>query len=116
MPHATSSGLDWPFRSRKRLEKKLADSAVREVTETTEHPIHPIHTAEPSGEAPVTGKQPNREAKLVLTVTEAAEVLGLSRGLAYELVRTGAIPSIRFGRRLVVPKVRLEALLQTGSL
>ncbi len=32
MPHATSSGLDWPFRSRKRLEKKLADSAVREVT------------------------------------------------------------------------------------
>ena len=32
MPHATSSGLDWPFRSRKRLEKKLAASAVREVT------------------------------------------------------------------------------------
>src|SRR6478672_11857154 len=31
MPHATSCGLDWPF-TPKRREKKLAASAVREVT------------------------------------------------------------------------------------
>ncbi len=40
MPHATSSGLDWPFRSRKRLEKKLADSAVREVTAIVKKAAH----------------------------------------------------------------------------
>ncbi len=39
MPHATSSGLDWPFRSRKRLEKKLADSAVREVTSAVKRAV-----------------------------------------------------------------------------
>ena len=32
MPHATSSGLDWPVWSLPRPEKKLAASAVREVT------------------------------------------------------------------------------------
>ena len=41
MPHATSSGLDWPFRSRKRLEKKLAASAVREVTSYALLPVLP---------------------------------------------------------------------------
>lgn len=49
---------------------------------------------------------------LVLTVEEAAELLGISRGLAYELVRRGDLPSIRLGRRLVVPRRRLLALVE----
>lgn len=47
----------------------------------------------------------------VLTVEEAAEVLRISRGLAYEAVRTGEIPSVRVGRRLLITKVALERLL-----
>ncbi|MEX1253320.1 MAG: helix-turn-helix domain-containing protein [Dehalococcoidia bacterium] len=47
----------------------------------------------------------------VLTVEEAATLLRLSRGSAYEGVRTGAIPSIRVGRRVLIPKARLDALL-----
>jgi len=49
---------------------------------------------------------------LVLTVEEAAQLLGISRGLGYELVRQGVIPSLRLGRRLVVPRKRLVALVE----
>lgn len=47
----------------------------------------------------------------ILTVEEAGRELGISRGLAYEGVRTGAIPSVRIGRRLLVPRAALDRLL-----
>ena len=50
--------------------------------------------------------------KLTFTVTEAARALGISRGLAYEMVKTGEIPSVRVGKRLVVPRRALEKLLE----
>lgn len=37
------------------------------------------------------------------TVDEAADVLGISRSLAYECVKTGELPSLRFRRRIVIP-------------
>jgi excisionase family DNA binding protein len=49
--------------------------------------------------------------RLALTVTEAAGLLGISRALAYELVARHELPSIRLGRRLVVPKVALLEML-----
>jgi excisionase family DNA binding protein len=49
--------------------------------------------------------------RLALTVTEASSLLGISRALAYELVARGEIPSIRLGRRLVVPTAALLDLL-----
>jgi excisionase family DNA binding protein len=52
----------------------------------------------------------NLERK-TLTVEEAGEVLGIGRGLAYERVNTGEIPSIRLGRRILVPLAALEAML-----
>lgn len=45
------------------------------------------------------------------SVEEAAKILGIGRGSAYEAVRRGEIPSIRLGKRLVVPKQALEQLL-----
>ena len=49
--------------------------------------------------------------RLTVTVEEAGRMLGISRGLAYELVRRGDLPHIRLGRRLVVPVRQLEALV-----
>ncbi len=49
--------------------------------------------------------------RLTLTVTEAAELLGVSRATAYECVRTGDIPSIRLGGRILVPRCRFDELL-----
>ena len=53
--------------------------------------------------------------RLTLTVEEAAAVLGISRALAYELVRRGEIPSVRLGRRIVVPVRALHAVLDDAS-
>lgn len=49
---------------------------------------------------------------LVLTVEEVAKVLRISRGSAYEAVRTGAIPSVRVGRVIRVPRHLLNSLLR----
>jgi excisionase family DNA binding protein len=46
-----------------------------------------------------------------MTVEEAGEVLGISRSLAYAAVSDGSIPSIRVGRRILVPAAELNALL-----
>jgi len=48
---------------------------------------------------------------LTLTVKQAAKLLGIGRSTAYELVHTGAIPSLRLGRRIVVPVCQVEAML-----
>ena len=53
--------------------------------------------------------------RLTLTVEEAAGLLGISRTLAYELVTRGELPSLRLGRRLVVPRRALEALLDAPA-
>jgi excisionase family DNA binding protein len=51
------------------------------------------------------------DERATLTIGETAKVLGISRGLAYECARRGDIPVLRLGRKLVVPRVRLQELL-----
>ena len=51
---------------------------------------------------------------LTISVEEAARLLGIGRGLAYELARTGELPVLRLGRRLVVPRARLETMINGG--
>ena len=50
-------------------------------------------------------------APLVWTVEQAGQFLGVSRAHAYEMVARGEIPHLRLGRRIVVPKSALAALL-----
>jgi excisionase family DNA binding protein len=50
-------------------------------------------------------------APATVSVEEAAEILGIGRSLAYELARAGRIPALRLGKRLVVPRRALDALL-----
>jgi excisionase family DNA binding protein len=51
-----------------------------------------------------------QEPKL-LTVKEAQPQARISRGLFYEGVRRGQIPSIRVGNRILIPRARFEAWL-----
>ena len=44
-------------------------------------------------------------------IEEAAKLLGIGRNHCYEAAKRGEIPSIRIGRRLLVPKVALDRLL-----
>ena len=50
--------------------------------------------------------------KRTLTVPEAAKALGISRTTAYEAARTGQLPIIRIGKRILVPAVALDRLLE----
>ena len=54
-------------------------------------------------------KQPDERE--VLTVEEVMKVLGIGRRAAYAGVRSGQIPSIRVGRRFLVPVTFLERML-----
>ena len=49
--------------------------------------------------------------KLCYTVPEAAELLGFSRNFGYELAKTGQIPVLRFGKRMLVPKAAFDRML-----
>jgi excisionase family DNA binding protein len=49
--------------------------------------------------------------RITLSVQEAATLLGLSRNVAYDAIARGQIPSIRIGRRLLVPRLALERML-----
>jgi excisionase family DNA binding protein len=51
------------------------------------------------------------EDKLTLSVEEAAKLLGIGRNLCYDKAKTGEIPVIKIGRRLLVPRSALEKLL-----
>lgn len=50
--------------------------------------------------------------KLTYTVTEAAELLGIGRSAAYEAARTGQLPTVRIGKRILIPAVGLQRLLE----
>lgn len=53
----------------------------------------------------------SRIVSLTVSVTEAAELLGVGRTLAYDLVARGVLPSVRLGRRVVIPRHALDELL-----
>jgi len=50
------------------------------------------------GEAPASMDQKCTPTKLLLTVTEASQMLAISRSKMYELLNTGHLPSVHIGR------------------
>ena len=55
----------------------------------------------------------SKSSRRTTTIVEAAKVLGVGRNQAYEAARRrGEIPTIRIGKRLLVPLAALERLLQ----
>ena len=49
--------------------------------------------------------------RLTVTIDEAAAALGIGRNSAYAAARTGQIPTIRVGKRLLVVRAELEKML-----
>jgi excisionase family DNA binding protein len=50
--------------------------------------------------------------RLLLTIEEAAQALGLSRAFLYPLVMQGIIPSLKFGAARRIPLAALEAFVE----
>jgi excisionase family DNA binding protein len=61
-------------------------------------------------------RRPRREdmdnAKLALRPQQAAEALGISRAKLYELLNSGALPSVRLGGVRVIPVDALRKLIE----
>ena len=55
----------------------------------------------------------NASERKTVSVEEAGRILGISRGAAYAYANAGTIPTIRLGRRILVPKAGLDKLLMT---
>ncbi|MDP8932529.1 MAG: helix-turn-helix domain-containing protein [Actinomycetota bacterium] len=53
----------------------------------------------------------DHEHGATMTVEQAGQLLGISRRSAYRAAAAGDIPTIRLGRRILVPTARLYRLL-----
>ena len=56
-----------------------------------------------------------RQDVLAISVESAAELLGISRSFAYELCARGELPTLHLGRRVVVPRHALMALVESAE-
>jgi excisionase family DNA binding protein len=55
---------------------------------------------------------PKWNGRSTFSVEEAGcEILGLSKCSAYAAAKNGSLPTVRVGRRLIVPRIALERLL-----
>lgn len=50
--------------------------------------------------------------KLTLSVDETAHLLGVSPGLVYELVRRKQLAALRLGRRILIPRHAVRAMVE----
>ena len=77
----------------------------------TEEKIDTDHLDETVGLSP----EPASPERLVLTVSEAASMLGVNRKVVYEAVHAGQIPARRIGkRRIVIVRAALLDWLSQG--
>jgi excisionase family DNA binding protein len=63
----------------------------------------------PAARKPEPNKPESMECR-TLRVEQAAEILGISRAVAYIYARDGTLPTIRLGKRLLVPKAAIDKL------
>jgi excisionase family DNA binding protein len=47
-----------------------------------------------------------------LSVADAGKALGLGRSAAYNAAKSGELPTLRIGRRVLVPKAALDQMIE----
>jgi excisionase family DNA binding protein len=57
----------------------------------------------------------NETEPAVLSVNECAKMLQISRGSAYQAIATGEIPHLKIGRRILIPRVAIQKLLESAG-
>jgi excisionase family DNA binding protein len=57
---------------------------------------------------------PMATERQTLKIEEAAKMLGISRNTAYDAARTGQLPTVKIGKRLLVPRAALNRLLESA--
>ena len=88
-----------------RMVQHYHDRMRPRTAEEERLPGHPAPAESLTGDGPLT-----------LSIPEAARILRISRPTAYSLANQGKLPVVRLGRRLIVPRKRLNELLSGGPL
>lgn len=108
----------------KKQQRKLSDEIVERLQWSfTGFTIRPALPDPPAPPAVTTEVENSDHAVLdkiaagrrCIDVEEAARVLGVSRGAAYSWANKKIIPSIRIGKRLLVPVAALKKLLDSAQ-
>jgi excisionase family DNA binding protein len=58
---------------------------------------------------------PKSYRPMTYTVEEAAKLLRIGRNQAYEAAKSRELPTIKIGKRILVPRVALEQMLTKAS-
>ena len=56
-----------------------------------------------------------RLERLTVSVSQAAELLGIAKNSAYAACARGDIPSLKIGKRIVISRVAIDRLLAAGT-
>jgi len=71
-----------------------------------------MFTEKTTGQA-ITRQPHHEQPPLLLSVPQAARLLGVGVTLCWEMVHGGLLPSVRLGRRVLVPRHAVERLAHT---
>ena len=55
------------------------------------------------------------ELPLLLNTTQLADLLGVSHSSVYELIQKSGFPSLRIGKRIVIPKEELRQWISDNT-
>jgi excisionase family DNA binding protein len=86
-----------------------------------EHPLQKATLVLPRHALPVSGRRRHsradvaQEESATISVPDAARLLGISESAAYEAAARGDIPTLRIGRRVLVVRQALIAMLTAAS-
>ena len=74
-------------------------------------PDHKVRLADAAAEQDPESGRPEHSERLAYSVAEAASVLGLSRSLIYDQLRTGRLCSLKVGGRRIITREQIDKFL-----
>ena len=57
----------------------------------------------------------NESIRVVYAPMELKEILGIGKNATYKLIKSGAFPTIKIGKRIVIPKEPFHEWLNSGN-
>jgi excisionase family DNA binding protein len=60
-------------------------------------------------------KERDPSKRVVMTVKETADALGIGLNQAYEAIQRGDIPHLRLNKRILVPRAALQKKLESAA-
>lgn len=49
----------------------------------------------------------------IYTIQEVCEMLDISRSFAYQMLKEGKIPSVKLGKRVIIPKTKFDTWIES---